>query len=323
MSDELNYKILSQDLLRGVRGRRSQDYVNRKLGFSGNQVYRWEKGLRFIDWSDFVRVCALLDKDLEGIFRIQFGYREKSLESPQVVRHLLGSMKTPEAVRATGFSRSVLTKWMKGTTSPQLHQILKLLENPNRLLLPFVRELLGTVEIESLSKYEAQVQRMKDLYYREPVVAGLVAFLETSRFRDKKDFARRMAGVFRMDGARIENLLREMISLGIVEEAEFPAGAKIRSVDIRGSFEGALGMRRFWFGHVARALDDLRPRDEDHLFPFFIFSVSEEGSRKLREAHYRYASQLKAIIDEDAGDKKIVRAIAIGDVPLRGPGENP
>jgi transcriptional regulator with XRE-family HTH domain len=293
--------------------------LNRKLGFSGNQIYRWEKGLRSVDWADFVKLCQILNVDLLQIFKVQFGYMEKKLDSVLIVKHLLGPLKMKEAVEVTGFSRSILTKWMKGATSPQLHHILQLIEQPNHLILTFTKELGGEGRIDGLEKYKNHVQKLKEFHYQEPMLVGIVAFLETPRFDSKKEFVRAMAQIFRVDTARIESILERMVQMGLIKTDSDVSKVTVRTVDTRGSFEGSVGLRKFWTGYVLQTLENLSPQETSHLFPFFVFCVSEEANRKLREAHYQYASLLKAIIEEDCGDKTIVRAISIGDIELKEP----
>ncbi len=316
MHAELNFKELAQEILRSLRGSKSQAYLNKKLGFTGNQVYRWEKGLRHIDWSDFVEVCRVQNVDLLKIFQVHFGYKEKSLKGALLVEYFVGNLTMKDAVQVTGFSRSVLTKWMKETTSPQLHHILQLIEFPNQLLLTFVREVAGTYHFQSLEKYENHIQKLKEFYYAEPMLAGITAFLESSCFENKKEFVRAMAQTFHTDEGHIESLLKRMAQLGLIEDTKSVAKVKIRNVDTRGSFDGSLRLRKYWYRFALQTLEKLQPQQTHHLFPFVVFCISEKAEKKLREAHYHYLAQIKAIVGEDAGDKNIVRAIAISDVAL-------
>jgi DNA-binding transcriptional regulator YiaG len=40
----MNYESLSSELVRALRGRRSQQAFSRRLGYSANVLYTWEKG---------------------------------------------------------------------------------------------------------------------------------------------------------------------------------------------------------------------------------------------------------------------------------------
>lgn len=318
MHAELNFKELAQELLRSLRGTKSQAYVNKKLGFTGNQVYRWEKGLRHIDWSDFVKVCRVQNVDLLKIFQVHFGYKEKSVDGALLVQYFVGNLPMKEAVQTTGFSRSVLTKWMKGATSPQLHHILQLIEFPNQLLLNFLREVVGTYKFQSLEKYENHIQKLKDFYYAEPMLVGITAFLETSCFETKKEFVAAMAQTFQTSEEHIEGLLKRMVQLGLLEDTKSVSRVKTRSTDTRGSFEGSVNLRKYWYRYTLRVLEKLQPQETNHLFPFVVFCVSEKADKQLREAHYQYLARLRAIAEEDTGDKTVVRAITMSDVALNG-----
>ena len=58
------FKKISIDLLKLIRGKRSQQQMNDRLGHSFNQSYRWEKGITKISWPGFVEYCSAAGKPL-------------------------------------------------------------------------------------------------------------------------------------------------------------------------------------------------------------------------------------------------------------------
>ena len=49
----MDVKTIAQDLLVKMRGKKSQAYVNRRLGYQSNQVHRWESGARIPTWEQW------------------------------------------------------------------------------------------------------------------------------------------------------------------------------------------------------------------------------------------------------------------------------
>jgi transcriptional regulator with XRE-family HTH domain len=63
----MNYDALTSELVRALRGRRSQGAINRKLGRSSNAVHAWEHGSRSPRASDFFKLGRLAGVDVAHV----------------------------------------------------------------------------------------------------------------------------------------------------------------------------------------------------------------------------------------------------------------
>ena len=61
----MNFNLLREQLLKAVRGPISQADISQKLGFSFNQVYRWEKGITKITWCQFAKLAKACNIDID------------------------------------------------------------------------------------------------------------------------------------------------------------------------------------------------------------------------------------------------------------------
>jgi len=59
---ETRYETIAAELLRSLRGKRSQAAFSRKLGYKSNIVNRWEAGEAFPLAATFLRVVASVNK---------------------------------------------------------------------------------------------------------------------------------------------------------------------------------------------------------------------------------------------------------------------
>ena len=65
----MDYEQLAAELLRGLRGKRSQQALCRRLGAKSNVVHQWERGHSFPSASRTLQVAARVGVDVPAAFR--------------------------------------------------------------------------------------------------------------------------------------------------------------------------------------------------------------------------------------------------------------
>ena len=68
----LNYQQLAEQIVRHLRGDITQRQLSANLGFTFNQVGKWESGATQIKWDDFLYLCKILEVPIEKYFRNTF-----------------------------------------------------------------------------------------------------------------------------------------------------------------------------------------------------------------------------------------------------------
>src|SRR5262245_23344071 len=63
----MRHDILAKELVRALRGARSQGSTNRRLGRSSNVAHAWERGTRQPRASDFFKLARLARVDVEAM----------------------------------------------------------------------------------------------------------------------------------------------------------------------------------------------------------------------------------------------------------------
>ncbi|MDH5675329.1 MAG: helix-turn-helix domain-containing protein [Myxococcales bacterium] len=91
-------KLVSRQLIRSLRGRRSQAALSRRLGYRTNVVQRWEAGRCFPTAARFFQMCERVGVDLEASFTQFHGRRPEWLDlhapdGPQAVIALLQGLR--------------------------------------------------------------------------------------------------------------------------------------------------------------------------------------------------------------------------------------
>jgi DNA-binding phage protein len=141
-------EALSRDLVRGLRGHRSQVATSRRLGYRSNVLYRWEAGLRWPSGAELLRLAERTGADVEAALR-RFDPAAAEVASargaPGTAAHLTawlgavrGQLTLSELARRTerigaGLSRSALGRVFSGASEPSLPAVLAILAAVDRL----------------------------------------------------------------------------------------------------------------------------------------------------------------------------------------------
>src|SRR5688572_13348783 len=128
---------IAADLVRALRGRRSQAELSRRLGYRSNIVQRWEPGRCWPTASAFLRACQRTRPELARCYERFFQRKPAFLDGNEpfsaatvaaFLRELRG--KTPIATLAerTGYNRYSVGRWLNGSAQPRLPEFLRLIE---------------------------------------------------------------------------------------------------------------------------------------------------------------------------------------------------
>jgi transcriptional regulator with XRE-family HTH domain len=134
---------LACELVRGLRGHRSQVAMSRRLGYRSNVLYRWEAGLRWPSGAELLRLAEKTGADVDAALR-SFDPSAAEIASAQGapgtsahmtawLRAIRGPGTVSELARRTGSSRSALGRVFSGESEPALPVVLALLAAVDRL----------------------------------------------------------------------------------------------------------------------------------------------------------------------------------------------
>jgi transposase-like protein len=117
----MDYETLSKQLIRAVRGKRSQVAVSRRLNCRSNVLYAWESGRRWPTAATFLKLALLRRVPLtEGIAGF-LGALPPALSSADwaqpsaaagLLEHLRGGTTIVELARRIGVNRVSVARWL-------------------------------------------------------------------------------------------------------------------------------------------------------------------------------------------------------------------
>lgn len=305
---ELDPLQISRELMRALRGERSQTALSRQLGFRSNVAYAWEHGRRYPEMSFVLRSAVSRRPALRGDLARFFGLPEEAFEGRRVhaprtvtllVQHLVGSTPKIRLAKRLGVDRTTLGRWVTGRTEPRLPEFLSLLQATTQRLLLFVSLFTDLERLPSTKEPYAHLKKQQRLAYDLPMSHAVLRALELTAYqrlpRHDSGFIADHVGI---DVTQVDRLLGELVGAGlVVKRRDRYAAQEILTVDTRVDAKKNRKLKEFW---AREALSRFSAESEpaETLFSFNLFAVSEEGYQRIRELHLDYYDRVRAIIDQ-------------------------
>lgn len=180
----IHAQIVSE-LIRALRGRRSQSQLSRRLGFSYNQVSRWESGERAIRWKDFVELCAACGQPLGKNVLLLGGEPARPADHSAIFTALFDTSDPAELSARAGVSRHVARLWLDPEKSVDLEDVLRVAEGRGRSPAVFLANFLPAEQtIPCLAEQMTRVRKAAHYCSRHPSLGVVSLFLSLKTYRD-------------------------------------------------------------------------------------------------------------------------------------------
>src|SRR5690606_4177386 len=129
----LDFDQASRELLRALRGKRSQTALSRRLGFRSNVAAKWESGQRMPTANETLRYSELLGVDVRAMLaRFQPSVAVELTNGEVDVERWLsaqrGAQRMSDVAQKSELSRYSVSRFLTGQSQPRLPQFLRLVE---------------------------------------------------------------------------------------------------------------------------------------------------------------------------------------------------
>jgi transcriptional regulator with XRE-family HTH domain len=310
----MDYVALSAELLRALRGKRSQRALCRKLGAKSNVVHQWERGHSF--------PTAARALDLAGRVGVNVGqalrefYRtpprwldELDPASPAGVAAFLDDLRGKTSVvdlaRDRGLSRFAIARILSGAAEPRLPDFLRLIEAASLRVLDFIEQLVDPRLLPSAREPWQRLTAARRLAYDEPWSQAVLRALELSSYaaleRHEPGWIAERIGITPEEEA---NCLKQLAESGqIVWRDERWRIENIMALDTRRDPDAARRLRAWWLRRGAARIEA-----GQRGLMYNLFGVSGADLERLRELQKAYLSEVRAIIARSEPVEHVVLA---------------
>lgn len=309
----LDTKQVAIELIRALRGKRSQAMFCRRLGYKSNVATDWEHGRRFPTGVQFLRACGLHGVDVPRVLEhfqstsmkplSEVAKRQDQTTSNPIETSALcdwlgmlrGSQSIESVADRCGKSRFAVGRWLRGDADPRLPDFLGLIEALTSRLSDFVALLVDIEKIESLRNQRAQRLAMRELAFREPWTEAVFLLLQSETYRRTTPspigFVARYLGVDEVLAERTLSLLEEA---GLIRwtDNHFETQGEL-TVDTRAEPAKVSALKAHWVRVAERRALEPQPTD---LIAYNIFSCSPKDFETIRTRLRALFFELRALI---------------------------
>lgn len=308
-----DFERLSAELLRSLRGGRSQAAFARRLKYKSNIIYSWEAARAFPTAAKTLWAAERAGVDIRaavGAFlREQPPWLDDHpMHTREGVTAFLNAVRgqTPivDLARRCERSRFAVARWLKGTAEPRLPDFLRLLEASSLRMLDFVALLQDPVLLPSVSERWQQLEAARRSAYEQPWTQAVMRCLELeayAAFHQHPDgWIAKQLGI---DQAKEQEALSLLVASGQVQQLDgkYHPLAEPTTVDTRRAPEVARRLRVFW-SQVAK---ERLVAGSEGLFAYNVFSVSEADLEQIRALHKAYFQEVRAIIAKSSPVERV------------------
>lgn len=309
------YALIAAQLLRALRGHRSQTAASRRLGHTSNVLYTWESGRRWPTAARFFQYARRMRVDVRSAIVRFYGTEPAWIERidpatqagvAALLDDLRANRSVAELARAAGKTRSAVSRWLGARTEPRLPDFLQLLDVSSLRLLDFVAELVDPARIPALAERWRALEAARRLAYDAPFAHAVLRALELSAYQrlpaHKPGWIAERLGLSREAEERSLDLLRASGQIRVAGGRFVPAD--VMTVDTRRDPRAEQSLKR-WTTEQALARIST---GADGLFSANLFTVSEADLERLRELQRTFFRQLRAIVAASQPAERIVIA---------------
>jgi len=310
----LDYNQLAIEIIRQLRGDLSQRDLSQKLGFSYNQIGKWESLVTQIKWDDFLHLAKTLNIPIEKHFREYFFWSLEEEFSPALSLRVLSMYMNS---RPIGWQRpkSLIEKWINGASMPDLSEVLMMMDSKPWVLIDWLSRFLDCSKISSLTQEYKRTLSILDVYFDNPVCSMVNAALQLQSYQaleahDENLIAKETS----CSHEEIRQALAVMLKFGtvilengiyhtVVTEPSFLRHPKGRMVT------------QYVTGLAAKRFSTLTPPKVNLTNPSVsavrVTAMSSQASKKILDLMVKFHNDVSQVLKDDKEPKDHVRLMVL------------
>jgi hypothetical protein len=296
----------SSGFLRALRGARSQQQWARRLGYRGNPVTDWERGVRYPTAEEVLRACAVAGIDVRAaLTRFSNGatlrWNGNRFDVAAWLSSLRGRTSVVELAARSGRSRFSVARFLSGQAKPRLPDFFRLVDAMTGRLPEWVAEFVSIDRVPSLEGRFRTTRAARRLAFEVPWSEAVLRLLETSAYQSKRRHTRGfIASALGISRAAEVECLQRLTEADLIDGRSGKYRVKNRdTVDTQGGQQALQDLKRHWASVAAGRL--AAPHTED-LFAYNVMSLSRADLERVREllrAAFREIRSLVAASNPD------------------------
>lgn len=303
----MNHEELAKQLIRALRGQRSQVALSRRLRCKSNVLYTWESGRRFPTAGVFFQLARRVGVNIEEGIAQFLGSSPDVLEGRDFTEastvalfldHLREGTTVVELARRVETNRVSVARWLKGHAEPKLPAFLRLVGASSLRLLDFLSIFVAPEKLPEARAAWEVLEAQRRVAYSLPWSHAVMRVLELSSYRKLEQHE--PGFIAETLGISVEEEQRCLQALSASKLIAKRRGRwvenQVLAVDTRRNPEAGRALKAHWAEVGLARLPGLEAKKND-LFSYNLFTISERDWDRLRELHIAYYQELRRIIE--------------------------
>jgi len=299
----VDHDALAAQVLRQLRGARSQEAFRRKLGYRSNVAHAWETGRSWPTAARFLWAAERLGYDVSDAVRTFYRRSPEWMATappatPAGVAALLADLRgqTPivRLAESSGFSRYSIARWLSGEAEPRLPTFFALIEATSLRLLDYLATLFDPATLPAASEAWERLELARRTAYELPWSHAVLRALELDGYRSRRahepGWIAQRVGISREEEQRCLELLERAGQVELCDDRWQLVDTL--SVDTRRDPERARELKVWW---AQVGVEQLRT-GKDGQFSYNLFAVSRADLEALRELSRAYYREVRTIV---------------------------
>jgi len=293
---------LACQLIRALRGRRSQVALSHRLGYRSNVLYSWESGQGFPSAAKFFRLALLVGRTPNEALQRFLPHPDLAEQVDlttkagvaAVLRDLWGRRPLATLADALGRDRFAVSRWLHGKTEPPLPEFLALFEAATLALVDFLATLVDPAELPEVAELWRALQAARRSAYELPWSHAVLRAVDLESYaaltEHRPGWIASRLGLTVNEEQRCLDLL--CATGDLTWDGKRYRATKSLTVDTGRDPAATRHLAAFWMQQGAERVREAGPGN----FAFNVFGVSRADYARLRELQRSYFAELRSII---------------------------
>jgi hypothetical protein len=299
--DDAQLRSAAAEVLRTLRGKRSQRAFAHRLGYRANPITDWEHGRRFPTAVEALRAAHIAGVNVTRAFSEFHAAAPPEADSQRrfVLAPWLSAIRgtTPiaHAAARAGCSRFAMARWLSGEAQPRLPDFFRCVDALTGRLPDLVAGLVSIETVPSLVARHRAMRAARRVAFDAPWSEAVLRVLDTNDYQaltthDDDFVARRLDIPLEV----AISALHQLETAGVVRlEKGLWRQDRPLSVDTRGARDDLSALLRHWSAVGYRRIVERRSSD---LFSYNVMSISRADYERIRELLRHTFREIRSIV---------------------------
>lgn len=317
----MDYSLLRTEILVAMRGSQSQIDMSRRLGYSYNQMHKWESGTKRIKWTDFDDLCAVLGIDLSSAFRSSFQVGELDTSDPgkvfETLHNMVPTYSLADLAKYLHSHISVIRRWAKGESNPDLEMVLRLIDLRPNILSTFLSKIVDVNRVPSLKSIydtEAKLREFESLFPYACTIELCVGLEDYKKLEvHSNEFIAERVGL-------PVDTVRKTIGLLVAQGRLVLKSGKyvpdFKPINMHGDLAAISRVNKYW---IERSLSrfntldgiPLNSKKRPNTQTFYVASMSKESMKKISTIIAKCHEEIMQTVVDDKMPEEEIRIILL------------